>query len=122
MQALLYIRLILGIIFLLASLTFFVIEVMGVFKMNYVLNRMHSAAIGDALALGLAFVGLMILNGINFTTFKLLMVPLFMFLTSPVASHLIAKMEIETSKESEHYYRANVRELDKLSKEEEENK
>lgn len=119
MQALYYIRLIVGILFLLASLTLFVIEIMGVFKMKYCLNRMHSAAIGDALALGLAFVGLMILNGLNFTTFKLLMVPMFMFVTSPVASHLIVKLEIETTKETDEYRRLNVRALDNLAKEEE---
>jgi len=119
-QALYVVRLIIGILFLLASLTFFVIEVMGVFRMKYCLNRMHSAAIGDALALGLAFVGLMILTGLNFTTLKLLMVPLFMFVTSPVASHLIVNMEIETTKERSQFTRVDVRQLDDIGKEEEE--
>lgn len=120
MQAIFYLRLIIGILFLLASLTFFVIEVMGVFRMKYVLNRMHSAAIGDALALLLAFIGLIVLNGINFTTFKLFMVPIFMFATSPVSSHLIARMEIETTKDTDQFYRANVRNLDNIGKTEEE--
>lgn len=118
MSALVYIRFILGILLLLASLTFFVIEVMGVFKMRYVMNRMHSAAIGDALALGLAFLGLMFLNGLNLTTLKLFMVPCFMFFSSPVSSHLIARMEIETNKEKGKYRKLKVRDLDELKEEE----
>ena len=114
MMFILYFRLILGILCILASTVFFIIEVMGVFKMRYVLNRMHSAAIGDALALGLAFVGLMILNGLNFTTFKLFLVPLFMFCSSPVSSHLIASLEVTVSKGKAQYEECNVRDLDKL--------
>jgi len=112
MNILVYIRFVLGVICLLASLTFFVIEIMGVFKMKYVMNRMHSAAIGDAMALGLAFIGLMILNGVNFTTFKLFLVPCFLFFSSPVSSHLISRMEVETNKDNNRYKRVNVRELD----------
>lgn len=117
MTAVLYIRLVIGIVCLLASLTFFIIEVMGVFKMKYVMNRMHSAAIGDAMALGLAFVGLMILNGLNLTTLKLFMVPCFVFFSSPVSSHLIARMEIETTKDSSKFTKVDVRDLDKFNEE-----
>lgn len=118
MSVLIYIRFVLGVICILASLIFFIIEVMGVFKMTYVLNRMHSAAIGDAIALGLAFVGLMLLNGANFTTCKLFMVPCFMFFSSPVASHLIARMEVETTKSKGKFKNVNVRDLDNISDEE----
>lgn len=117
MNALIYFRFVLGIIFLIASCCFFIIEIMGVFKMKYVMNRMHSAAIGDALALGLAFIGLIILNGFNFTTLKFLLVPCFVFISSPVSSHLIARMEIETSKKGGMYKNYNVRDLDNIETE-----
>lgn len=116
---LIYIRFILGIIFIIASLTLFIIQIMGVFRMRYVLNRMHLAAIGDALALGLAFIGFILLNGFNFTSFKLLLVPAFMFFSSPVSSHLIARMEVETgnAEELDKYKSVNVRQLDSLKEE-----
>ena len=117
MNIFVYVRFILGIICMLASLTFFVIEIMGVFKMKYVMNRMHSAAIGDAMALGLSFVGLMLLNGLNFTTFKLLLVPCFVFMSSPVSSHLIARMEIETDKVGNRFKRVKVEELEEFGQE-----
>ncbi len=102
MTAVLYIRLVIGIVCLLASLTFFIIEVMGVFKMKYVLNRMHAAAIGDTMCFGMSMVGLMLLSGWNFTTLKFFLVMVFLWLTSPVSSHLIARLELSINEESGH--------------------
>lgn len=117
MSFVLYLRIIIGSILLILSTGLFAIQIMGVFKMKYILNRMHSAAIGDALALGLAFLGLIIINGINFTTFKLLLVPCFMFFSSPVSSHLIARMEVETTKNTDQFKNVTVRDLDSLKEE-----
>ncbi len=97
------IRLIIGYAFLLAGLVFFIIEVAGVFKLDYALNRMHSAAIGDSFALALSMLGLVIINGINFVSFKLLLVLVFMWFSSPAASHLIAKLEVETTDKKDKF-------------------
>lgn len=112
MSFLVYVRLVAGIVLLIIALGLFIVQVAGVFKMKYVLNRMHNAAIGDAIGLGTAFLGLILLNGLNFTTFKLLMVPCFLFFTSPVSSHLIAKMEIQTTQDKNRYKLCHVSELD----------
>ena len=112
MTGLVIIRFVLGILFLLAATVFFIIQVLGVFKMKYVLNRMHLAAIGDALALGLATVGIVLLNGLNFTTFKLLLVPCFVFFTSPVSSHLISRMEVATTPQKDKYRVTKLKELE----------
>lgn len=74
-----------------------IIAVIGIHRFKYVLNRMHSAALGDTLALGLICIGIIIGCGINFTSFKIILVLLSIMLTSPVSSHLIAKMEIQTN-------------------------
>ena len=106
-----YLRLVIGIVLLIMALCLFIVQVAGVFKLKYVLNRMHSAAIGDALALGTAFLGLIILNGINFTTFKLILVPCFLFFTSPVSSHLVARMETQTDDARNKYKLCHISEL-----------
>lgn len=106
-----YVRFIIGIFLLVLSLCLFIIQVAGVFKMKYVLNRMHSAAIGDALGLGTAFLGLILLNGLNFTTFKLILVPSFLFFTSPVNSHLVARMETQTDEVKDKYRLCHISEL-----------
>ena len=92
-----WIRMLLGFSLLILSVTIFAIEIIGVFKMKISLNRMHAAAMGDTLGLGSGLLGLMIISGLNFTTLKMLLVWIFLWCTSPVASHLIARMEYETN-------------------------
>ena len=96
-------RLIIGYAFLLAGLVLFIIEVIGVFKLDYALNRMHAAALGDALGLSLSMIGLIILSGFNFVSLKFILVMVFMWFTSPCASHLISKLEVDTTSETEEY-------------------
>ena len=97
-------RFIIGAVFLLIGMFVFLVEMIGVFKFHYVLNRMHAAAMGDTLGLGSCFVGLMILNGLSFTTLKLFLVIIFLWFTSPVSSHLIARLEVTTDEEPEKHY------------------
>ena len=65
------IRFALGMIFLLIGMFLFGIQIIGLFRFQYVLNRMHSAAMGDTLGIGSSLLGLMLLSGRNFTTLKL---------------------------------------------------
>lgn len=74
----------------------FFTSVVGIFRLRYVLNRMHAAALCDALGIFLILVGLILLRGWSVVSVKLLLVLVFLWLTSPVASHLIAEMEVKT--------------------------
>lgn len=96
MAALLIIRFIIGIVLIISGLFVFLFELYGIFKMKYVLNRMHSAAMGDTMGLFLSLLGLMFLSGWNFTTLKLLLIVVFFWLSSPVSSHLLAKLVMRT--------------------------
>lgn len=110
-----WIRFFLGAAFLLFGLGIFAIEMIGVFRFRYVLNRMHAAAMGDTLGIGFSIVGLMIMSGWNFTTLKLFLVIVFLWFSSPVSSHLIARLEVSTNEDKEEHYR--VIELKELEKE-----
>ena len=90
MIVLLWIRFILGIIMILCGLIVFAIELFGVFEFHYVLNRMHAAAMGDTLGIALSMTGLIVLCGLNFTSLKMLLVVVFLWFASPVASHMCA--------------------------------
>ena len=103
MGILLWIRFILGTLFLLAGMVLFVVEIISVFKLDYVLNRMHAAATGDTSGIGLSLIGLMILNGFNLITLKLLLVVVFLWFSSPVSSHLIANLEVATHEGEDRY-------------------
>ena len=100
-----WIRFFAGGTFLLLGLFIFLIEIIGVYRFRYVLNRMHAAAMGDTLGIGLSFIGLMILWGFSFTTLKLFLVVVFLWFSSPVSSHLIARLEVTIDEESETHYK-----------------
>ncbi len=101
METLELIRFILGVAFILVGFIVFVLQLIGVFKFKYVLNRMHAAAMGDTLGISIFMIGLIILSGFNFTSLKLALVIVFLWLASPVASHLISRLEVTTNKELE---------------------
>ena len=114
MEILEWIRFIIGALFILLGLLLFAIEMYGVFRFNFVLNRMHAAAMGDTLGIGASLVGLMVMNGLNFTTLKLFLIVVFLWFSSPVSSHLIARLEVTTNEEKEKWYREiALKELEK---------
>lgn len=96
-------RFIIGTILLCVGLIIFAIELYGVFKFKFVLNRMHAASLGDTFGIGISLLGLIIMNGLNFTSLKLFLVILFLWFASPVSSHLIARLEVTTNEEIDKY-------------------
>lgn len=104
MEALQWVKFIVGAIFLLIGLVIFGIEMIGVFRFKYVLNRMHAAAMGDTMGIGSCLLGLIIMSGLNFTSLKLFLVVLFLWFSSPTASHLIARLEVATNDDEEKHY------------------
>lgn len=98
-----WIRLIVGSTFLLGGLVTFFTEIFGVFHFRYVLNRMHATAMGDTLGISSCMIGLMIFSGWNFTTLKLLLVVVFLWLASPVSSHVLARLEVATNENLEEH-------------------
>ena len=105
MEVIEWIRFLAGGILLLIGLLIFLIEIIGVFRFKYVLNRMHAAAMGDTLGIGCCLLGLIIMKGFGFTSLKLLLVIIFLWFSSPVSSHLIARLEVATDEEREKHYK-----------------
>lgn len=101
MQILEWVRFAAGIGLLLTGLGIFVLQIFGVFKFRYVLNRMHAAAMGDTLGIGVSLTGLIFLSGWNFTSLKMALVIVFLWLASPVSSHLISRLEVVTNENLE---------------------
>lgn len=73
--------------------------VVGIFKFRYALTRIHAAALFDTVGILLMGTGVMIATGWSFTVLKMIGVILALWLTSPVASHLIGRMEITINAE-----------------------
>ena len=103
MEILNSIRFVIGVGLIVLGVVLFVTEMIGIFKFKYVLNRMHIAGMGDTMGLSLTLIGTIILSGINFTSLKMGLIIVFLWLASPVASHLIARLEVTTNEELENY-------------------
>ena len=102
----------LGVAFIIMGLLVFVIQLVGVFKFKYVLNRMHAAGMGDTMGISLCLIGTIFLFGWSFISLKIALIVAFLWLASPVSSHLISRLEVTTNEELEKYC--------KVEKEEEE--
>lgn len=73
------------------------VGVFGLYRFKFVLNRMHAAAIGDTLGMLLILSGLIVINGLRFVSLKYVLVVVFFWMASPVASHLISRLEVTTN-------------------------
>ena len=79
------------------GLFFEISAVIGVYRFHTALQRMHAAAMGDTLGLFFILLGLTVANGLDLTAAKFLMLVFLLWNTSPIASHLIGKLEYETN-------------------------
>ena len=98
-----WIRFLLTAVLVLAGLAFCCIGVYGVFKFRYAANRMHAAAILDTMGISLCLVGLAVSAPDFFSACKILLVVVFWWLSSPVASHLLCRLEIATNEQRGEY-------------------
>lgn len=80
-------------LFMLGGLFFLMVGTVGILRFPDVFTRAHSAAKCDTLGALLCMVALIIYTGFSFVSFKILLIILFVWITSPTATHLIAKAE-----------------------------
>ncbi len=81
----------------------FVLEVIGIFRFGYVMNRLHASGIGDTMGLLFVILSLMIASGLSFTTLKLLLLIVFMWMTSPTSTHFLSMVEMRTNPYIDRY-------------------
>ena len=70
---------------------FGIIGGIGLLRFPDFFTRIHAAGITDTLCAPLIIGGLMLQSGLTLTTMKLVFLVVFLFLTSPTASHALAK-------------------------------
>ena len=58
-------------LFIVSGLFIEICSVFGVFRLKYILNRMHAAAMGDTLGIALILIGLIIVRGFGFDSFAI---------------------------------------------------
>lgn len=98
-----WIRFALTAVLVVAGLAFCSVGVFGLFRFKYAANRMHAAAVVDTLGISLCMIGFAISAPDLFSGLKILLVVVFWWLSSPVASHLLCRLEIETDEQRDEY-------------------
>jgi multicomponent Na+:H+ antiporter subunit G len=78
-------------ILLLAGVFFGLTGAVGLFRFPDFFTRVHAASITDSIAAILIIAGLLLQTSFDLNTAKLLFILLFLMITSPTASHALAK-------------------------------
>ena len=75
---------------LVAGSIFVLIGAFGLIRLPDFYTRLHAAVITDTLGAELILLGLMFQAGLSLVTVKLILISLFIFFTSPTATHAVA--------------------------------
>ena len=82
-----------GLVMMGLGVVLMVMVVTGVFRLDFVINRMHVTAIGDTLATLLIFGGAVLIRGVDWVNLKLVLIIALQWFTVPVAGHMITQLE-----------------------------
>ena len=74
------------------------LSIFGLFRLRDALERLHAGAVADTLGVLLVLAGLGMLFGVTSSSAKLAALLVILWLTNPVSSHLIARMELSTGR------------------------
>ena len=88
------IRFIISCVMTLAGLFVLLSGIVGVFRFKYALTRIHAAALFDTAGILLMVGGVIVAEGFTIASLKMLLVIAILWMTSPVSSHLIGRLDI----------------------------
>ena len=78
-------------IFIIAGLFFVLVGTIGLLRFPDFYTRMHATGKCDTLGEGLMLIGLMVYQGFDLISVKMLFLVIFIFVANPVATHAIAR-------------------------------
>ncbi|MFN7038449.1 MAG: monovalent cation/H(+) antiporter subunit G [Alphaproteobacteria bacterium] len=86
-----YIILLISWFFLVLGGFFIITSAVGCLRLPDFYSRLHAAGIGDSCGVPMILLGIIIHNGFNQFSFKIFLLIIFLFITSPTACHALAK-------------------------------
>lgn len=75
----------------------------GLFCFDFTLNRLHAASIADTLGLSLLVLAVMLAVGLRPVLWKLLLVVILQWCTSPLSGHMLAQFEYRVNQNLEQH-------------------
>jgi len=97
------VRFIISALLFLIGCTSVILGILGVFRFKFVINRMHCAALLDTTGLLFILLGLCVYSSSLDYIPKLLLILVFQWIASPIASHMVGRMEVETDRHLEEH-------------------
>lgn len=79
-----------------AGLFFQLVAAVGLVRFRDVYSRLHVVCVTDTLGVPLVMIGAAVIAGVSLTAMKLLLVVVFLYLTSPLVAHLLARAALES--------------------------
>ena len=84
-------------LFLCCGLAVLAVGVLGQYRFHIALNRLHAASMCDTLGLLSILIGLSVSADDGWVVLKFALTMIFLWIASPTASHLIARLEATTN-------------------------
>ncbi|GMR05399.1 MAG: monovalent cation/H(+) antiporter subunit G [Thermodesulfobacteriota bacterium] len=85
------IRLIIAVVLIAAGCFFILVAALGLLRFPDVYSRLHPAGKTDSLGQALVFLGLIVYEGADLRSVKMLFIIVFLFIANPVATHALAR-------------------------------
>lgn len=76
--------------FLLTGAGFMLVSALGMLRLPDIFTRLHGASLADTGGCAFILLGLMLQGGFTLVTVKLALIGIFLFFTTPTASHAVA--------------------------------
>ena len=96
---------IIAVILMGAGVLMMAIATLTIFRLDFVINRMHITAMADSMATLLIFLGAAIAHGLEAVDLKLILILTLQWITSPICGHLITQLEYTVVDDlSQHTY------------------
>lgn len=77
--------------------------IVGLFRFYFSLNRLHAASIADTLGLSLLVLAVMLAVGLRPVLWKLLLMVILQWCTSPLSGHMLAQFEYRVNQNLEQH-------------------
>lgn len=78
---------------------FILVGAIGLIRMPDVFTRLHAGGLVDTMGAGMIMVGLMFQTGFGLVTFKLVLVLVFVWFSSPISTYALARAALQSGEE-----------------------
>lgn len=107
------IREIISAILLIVGFIFILLSTVGVMRLPDFFTRLHSSSIGETIGIFLIGFGMIVYEGMDFTSAKIFMIIVAIFFANPVGTHLIGKAALRSGHKLEEYVESELEILER---------